>query len=366
LKTKLAIIFGGVSTEHEVSIVSAASVAKHLDAERFEAVYVGIAKDGRWLMGPGAFDYLKGDAAADVRRVLLSPDPAHHGFVDLESGEITRIDAIFPVLHGPRGEDGTIQGLFELAGIAYVGCGVMASAIAIDKDMTKRVLSQHGIPVVKGTSVSSDAWLSDKAEVMNEIGKTLKFPLFVKPATMGSSVGVVKVDEPEGLEAAISQALKYSLKVVVEQAVEQPLEIEVAVLGNGEPKASIPGQIIPGGEFYDYADKYINDNSRAVIPAPLDRASLDNIRFMAEEAFAAIGGTGLARVDFLVSGERCYVNEINTLPGFTSISMYPKLWEATGLGYRELISRLIELALERREAEDGLIKTIELIKPLGV
>jgi len=273
---------------------------------------------------------------------------------------------VFPVLHGPRGEDGTLQGMLDMALIPYVGCGTAASAIAMDKDITKRILAQAGLPVVKGTCISRWMWETARAEVMEEIATSLQGDLFIKPATMGSSIGITKVASSEDLTRAIIQAFAFSHKVLVEEAVPDALEIEVAILGNYEPQASVPGQVIPGGEYYDFNAKYVDNSSELIIPARISKALGDEIRFMAREAFAAIGGSGLARVDFLVSQTKAYINEINTLPGFTSISMYPKLWEATGIPYQDLITNLINLAQARFMVEESLTKTIELEKGLEV
>ncbi|MGC9323537.1 MAG: D-alanine--D-alanine ligase family protein [Desulfomonilia bacterium] len=365
-KQKVAVIFGGVSTEHDVSIVSATSVVKSMDTSRFVPALVAIDKKGRWFLGPGAFTLLGGGEVRDVERVILSTDPEKRGFLNVESGKLTDVDVVFPVLHGPRGEDGTIQGLLELVQLPYVGCDPLASAIAMDKDMTKRVLSQRNIPVVKGTCVSKWLWYIDQNEVLEEISDTLSYPLFIKPATMGSSIGITKAHGSEDLVRSIETALSFSSKVVIEQAVEDALEIEVAVLGNYDPQASIPGQIIPGNEFYDFDAKYVDSSSELIIPAKIGRSLSDDIRFMAVDAFVAIGGSGMARIDFLVSKETVYVNEINTIPGFTSISMYPKLWEATGIPYTELITKLIELGVSRHQDHMSLKQTIELEKSLGV
>ena len=365
-KTAVALIFGGVSTEHDVSIVSAASIARSIDTQRFEPVYVGIDKTGRWLLGDGAFDSLRNGKATKAEPVILSTDPEKKGFLSLDSGRVTPVDVVFPVLHGPRGEDGTIQGFLELAGIAYVGCDTMASSIAMDKDMTKRVLAQHGIKVVKGTCVTRWMWDTDKEEVIEEIAETLSFPLFIKPATMGSSIGVTKVTDRDGVIRGLDFALSFSTKAVVEKAVENPLEVEVAVLGNNEPKASIPGQVIPSNEFYDFDAKYVDGASELIIPAKIGKAMAEEIEFAAVDAFVAIGGSGMARIDFLVSKDTFFLNEINPIPGFTSISMYPKLWEASGLAYSDLITKLIELALKRHEVAQSLTKTIVLEKGLGV
>ncbi len=365
-KIKVAIIFGGVSTEHDVSIVSADSIARSIDRDRFDPVYVGIDKAGRWLLGKGAFDCLRSGKITNAEPVIPCTDPEKKGFLHMGSGKVTPVDAVFPVLHGPRGEDGTIQGLFELAGIACVGCETMASAIAMDKDMTKRVLAQHGIPVVKGTCVSRWMWDTDRDEVLKEIRKTLQFPVFIKPATMGSSIGVSKAVDMDGVIKALDYALSFSTKAVVELAVERPLEVEVGVLGNNEPQASIPGQVVPSNEFYDFNAKYVDGASELIIPAKIGKAMSEEIQFAAVDAFVAIGGSGMARIDFLVSHDTFYLNEINTIPGFTSISMYPKLWEATGIPYTTLITKLFELALKRHEMNQSLTRTIVLEKGLGV
>jgi D-alanine-D-alanine ligase len=365
-KKKVGIIFGGVSTEHDVSIASASSVARSIDTALFEPVYVGIDKNSRWLLGPGAFDALRTGDPSGAEPVVLSTDPEKKGFLHLDSGKITEVDVVFPVLHGPRGEDGTVQGMMELAQIPYVGCDTMSSSIAMDKDMTKRILAQQDIPVVKGTSVSAWMWKTDRDEVLKEIRASLQFPLFIKPATMGSSIGITKAATEGDAVRGIDLALSFSTKVVVEQAVPDPLEIEVAVLGNDDPEASVPGQIIPSNEYYDFEAKYVNGSSKLIIPAKIGRSLSDDIQFMAVDAFVAIGGCGMARVDFLVSGDSFYVNEINTIPGFTNISMYPKLWEASGISYPDLIARLIELAIKRHGIIQSLTKTIELEKGLEV
>jgi D-alanine-D-alanine ligase len=362
----VAILFGGVSTEHDVSVVSARSVSKALDRELFHPVFVGIDKQGSWHLGSGAFDLLETGKADHAERVILSTDPARPGFIHLESGKSTGVDVVFPVLHGPRGEDGTMQGLLEIAGLPYVGCDTLSSAIAMDKDVTKRALAQRGLPVVKGVCVSSWMWKTDQEEVLDEITETLEFPVFIKPATMGSSIGISKAAAVDGMIQGIDLALNFSTKVVIEQAVPHAREIEVAVLGNNEPRASIPGEVIPCNDFYDFEAKYMSASSELIIPAKLPKPLLDDIQFAAVEAFVAIGGCGMARVDFLVEGDRYYVNEINTIPGFTSISMYPKLWEATGIPYAKLITTLIELALKRHEELNALTRTITLDKGLGV
>ncbi len=365
-KKKIAIIFGGQSTEHDVSVISASSIANALDKNLFEPVFVAIDKNGRWHLGQSAFDFLKTGNMDGLHRVILSTDPEKKGFISLQDGKLFQIDVIFPVLHGPRGEDGTIQGMMDLAGFAYVGCGTAASAIAMDKDLTKRILKQQDLPVVHGTCVERHEWKMKREKILREIKESIVFPVFVKPSTMGSSIGIVKAKTLDDAASALDEGFSYSNKVLVEQAVINPLEIEVAILGNNDPGASVPGQIITAGEFYDFNAKYVDDSAQLVIPARIPLQLAEKVQFLARESFLAIGGTGLARIDFLVSGDKTYINEINTLPGFTSISMYPKLWEATGIGYTDLITRLIELALLRFEEENALTKTIVLEKTLGV
>jgi len=363
----MAILFGGVSAEHAVSIASALSISKSIDRGLFDPVYVAIDKSGRWFMGESAFDFLQGKNTQSPCRVILSTDPENKGFVDLENFSIiTKVDAIFPALHGPRGEDGTIQGLLDLADIPYVGCGTMASAIAMDKDMTKRVLNESGIPVVPGICVNKYSWEENKENILAHVLKSLGLPLFIKPATLGSSIGITNAKKVADIKKGIDAALSFSEKVVIEKAIKNPLEVEVAVLGNHEIKASLAGQIISSNEFYDFEAKYVDVSSELIIPAKIRDDLSKTIRDTAVDSFKAIGGTGLARVDFLISENNYYVNEINTLPGFTKISMYPKLWEATGIPYRSLITRLIELAFERFETLSGLTKTIDIKKGLSV
>ncbi len=360
-KTKVALLFGGVSAEHDVSISSAESISRSIDTDRFEPIYVGIDKTGRWFTGESVFNFLKSNSSSKPTRVILSTDPGNKGLLDLEHPRaIIHMDVVFPVLHGPRGEDGTIQGMLDMAEIAYVGCGTLASAIAMDKEMTKRVLKESNIPVVPGTSVQKKQWAESREDTLKRIAGSFDLPLFVKPACMGSSIGITKVTSRQGISDALDKALAFSEKAIVEPAVEDALEIEVAILGNLDPAASIPGQIIPSREFYDFEAKYMDSSSKLVIPAKIDEVLSEKIREAALSAFRAINATGLARVDFLVSKGRFFVNEINTLPGFTRISMYPKLWEATGLPYKSLITRLIELAIERYDYLSNLTKTIEL------
>jgi D-alanine-D-alanine ligase len=369
-KLRVGILFGGRSGEHEVSLLSAASVLKSIDREKFEVVPIGITKEGRWLAAGDANDLLEGSDSAVARR-LRAGDPEttpgakllHEGIPTLmapmpgpQGPEGKAIDVVFPVLHGTFGEDGTIQGLFELAGIAYVGSGVLGSSAAMDKDVMKRLFAQARLPIVKHTSLLRADWERSPRNAVSQVEAALKYPVFVKPANLGSSVGISKVHDRSELGPALTLAARYDRKLVVEQGVggkkSRARELEVAVLGNDSPEASLVGEIIPGKEFYDYEAKYLSEGSVPVIPAKLTRAETKQVREMAVAAFRACDLSGLARVDFLMEPDgkkRIFLNEVNTMPGFTRISMYPKLWDATGLSYRSLITRLIELALERFE-----------------
>jgi D-alanine-D-alanine ligase len=373
-KLRVGILFGGRSGEHEVSLLSAASVFKAIDHSKFDVVPIGITKEGRWLASADAHGLLEGDTSAVARR-LRAGDPEvtpgakllHEGIPTLmapmpgpQGPEGKAIEVIFPVLHGTFGEDGTIQGLFELAGIPYVGSGVLGSSAGMDKDVMKRLFAQAGLPIVKHVSLLRSDWERSPRKAIQKIEAALKYPVFVKPANLGSSVGISKAHDRKELGPALDVAAKYDRKLIVEQGVggasrggkpgAKARELEVAVLGNDDPKASVVGEIIPGKEFYDYEAKYLSEGSVPVIPAKLTKAESKQIREMAVAAFRACDLAGLARVDFLMEPagkRRIYLNEVNTLPGFTQISMYPKLWEATGISYTHLITRLIELALER-------------------
>jgi len=381
-KLRVGVLFGGRSGEHEVSLLSAASILKAIDRKRFDVVPIGITKEGRWLGAADAHGLLEGDQGVVARHLragdpdatpgakllhegmptLLAPEPA--SAVASSTGALKRrladkasaIDVVFPVLHGTFGEDGTIQGLFELAGIAYVGSGVLGSSAGMDKDVMKRLFAQAGLPIVKHVTVLRSEWDRSPRKVITQIERALRYPLFVKPANLGSSVGISKVHDRKELSPALDIAAKYDRKLIVEQGVggnkSRARELEVAVLGNDDPKASVVGEIIPGKEFYDYEAKYLSEGSVPVIPAKLTGAETKQIREMAVAAFRACDLAGLSRVDFLMEPDgkrRIFINEVNTLPGFTQISMYPKLWEASGIPYTELITRLIELALERHQ-----------------
>jgi len=353
-KIRLGILFGGRSGEHEVSLTSAASLMKALDPTKYEVVPIGITREGRWLVGSAADKLLPG-VLEHGRPVLPSVDPSGPVLIALDSplarpcSSAAGIDVIFPVLHGTFGEDGTVQGLLELAGIPYVGAGVLGSAAGMDKDVMKRLFRDAGLPVVPWILVSRREWESVRARVLRRIGRELRYPLFVKPANLGSSVGISKVRKPPELAAALDLAADYDRKILVERGVDGR-EIECAVLGNEQPRASVPGEIVPVNEFYDYEAKYIKEGSELIIPAKLTRRQTKVVQEYSIRAFQATDCAGMARVDFLLDRRtgKLYVNETNTIPGFTPISMYPKLWEASGVPYPQLVDRLIELALARQ------------------
>lgn len=364
-KKTVAVLFGGQSGEHEVSLVSAHAVMGGLDPERYTVLPVGITKAGRWVAGPGAHAALV--AAADHAQLPTSfspeegaaPPPADDvlALAQLEPAE-TRptaarilppaVDVVFPVLHGPMGEDGTVQGLLELAGVPYVGCGVAASAVGMDKALMKAAFGAAGLPLLPWLLVRRRELEADAAAVYARVEAALSYPVFVKPANMGSSVGVGKAKDRAGLAAAFAEAARYDRRIVVEQGVPAR-EIEISILGNEAPEASVPGEIVPSGEWYDYNAKYIDGGSQILIPAPIDAELAARVRELAISAFQAVDGAGLARVDFLLDKESgaLWLNEVNTMPGFTPISMYAKMWAASGLEYPRLLDRLIALALER-------------------
>ena len=383
-KLRVGIVFGGRSGEHEVSLRSAASVLAAIDKKKYDVVPIGIAKTGRWFLGEEAKEMLAGGTAATA--AIKGRATSQHALVpsahatgsllvpgsagkDRTQAEALGVDVLFPVLHGTFGEDGTIQGLFELAGKAYVGSGVLGSSAGMDKDVMKRLFAAAGLPIVEHITLLRGAWQKSPRKAIAEIEANLRYPLFVKPANLGSSVGISKVHDRSELAPAIVLAASYDRKIVIEQGVggkaaknkpaDRARELEVAVLGNDDPKASVVGEIVPAKEFYDYEAKYESDGSIPIIPARLSKTQAKEVREMAIAAFHACDCSGLARVDFLLEPEsrtgkpgRIYLNEINTMPGFTSISMYPKLWEASGLKYSDLIDRLLELALERRAERD--------------
>jgi D-alanine-D-alanine ligase len=366
-RLRVGVLFGGRSGEHEVSLASAASVLAAMDRLRYEPVPIGITREGRWLVGGDPLVALsaeasrlalaEGSAEAPVKRGLVeraSESRTGEALVPVEAsatlpaGLSQRLDVVFILLHGPRGEDGTVQGLLELAGLPYVGAGVLASALGMDKAAMKDAFRAHGLPVVDSLVVSRHEWQRDAAAVERAIAERLGFPCFVKPANLGSSVGISKVKAAENLAGALRLAATHDRRILVERAVSG-MEVEVAVLGNDEPVASLPGQVCYAGEWYDYETKYGPGQTTFRIPAPLPPEVTERVRSLAVRAFRAIDCAGMARVDFFVEPDgEALVNEINTIPGFTATSAYPRLWEASGLPYPDLISRLIELALERR------------------
>src|SRR5579871_1319803 len=383
-KLRVGVLFGGRSGEHEVSLLSAASVLDAIDKSKYEVIPIGITKEGCWVTAGHAERLLKGNPAGPEPRHLRAGDPEttasaavlargegvvvppmpgedHSSLVPFATDarhmraalQPVDVDIIFPVLHGTFGEDGTIQGLLELADIAYVGAGVLGSAAGMDKDVMKRLFRDAGLPIVKHLTVLRNDWREQPKKVRKQIEGALKYPVFVKPANLGSSVGISKVHDASELAAAMDEASRFDRKLVIEQGVggnkSKAREIECSVLGNDRPIASVPGEVVPIKEFYDYSAKYLEEGSELLIPAKITKAKQMEVQRLAVAAFQAVDCSGLARVDFLMEPRtgKMYVNEINTMPGFTSISMYPKLWAATGISYPELIDRLIQLGLER-------------------
>ena len=353
-KITVGLLFGGKSGEHDVSLRSAASVLSAIDRAKYHVIPIGITQEGRWRADPefkeGGFPEILQQGAP----VLLPPEsPPGGSLIQIEAagsrgGRRTSVDVVFPVLHGPFGEDGTIQGLLELANLPYVGAGVLGSAVAMDKDVMKRLFQQGGVPTAPFLAYSWDHWRNRTRKLEQQVADRLGYPCFVKPANLGSSIGISKVEKAEELPDALARAGEFDEKVIVEQALDAR-EIECSVLGNDDPQASLPGEIIPRSGFYDYRAKYLDDSAELVVPARLRPDQVETIQQLAVRSFQVLECQGMARVDFFLERETedIYVNEINTIPGFTSISMYPKLWQASGLSYSELIDRLIRLALER-------------------
>jgi D-alanine-D-alanine ligase len=353
-KYRVGVLFGGRSSEHEVSLASARNVMDALREAGHEVVPIGITPQGHWLPQPDAWARLSTKAAGalngDTGREIADDEAGWGLLPHGEAGHaLPQIDVIFPVLHGPYGEDGTVQGMLEMANLPYVGSGVLASACGMDKEVAKRLFAGAGLPQVAYALVQRSAWRSNPGGCLAEVEAALAYPVFVKPANLGSSVGISKARSREQLTEALDLAAQFDRKLLVEAAVPHARELEISVLGNDVPVASVPGEIVPGNEFYDYNAKYIDDNSELLIPAPLPAETVQRLQEYAVRAFAALDCAGLARVDFLLDGEsgELFLNEINTMPGFTRISMYPKLWEATGISYPELVDRLVRLALER-------------------
>lgn len=353
-KKRVAVLFGGASSEHEVSLLSASSVVRNIPKDKYDVVTVGITKDGRWYYYAGSMDKLPdGQWEKDESLVpaVLSPDTYCHGLLLLKEGgaETIRLDAVFPVLHGKNGEDGTVQGLLQMAGIPFVGCDSVSSGICMDKVLTNTIADSAEIPQAKWLGVNTYDYARRKDEILTRAQEYLGFPIFVKPANAGSSVGVSKAKNRKELDEGILTAFVHDRKVVLEEAVDG-IEVECAVLGNEEPIASIPGEIVPCNDFYDFDAKYLAGTSELHIPARLPEGKLKEVQAEACHAYVALGCSGLARVDFFIrrSDGKVMLNEPNTIPGFTSISMYPKLFEASGIPYEELLDRLITLAIQRQ------------------
>ena len=368
-RVRVGVVFGGRSGEHEVSLASAAAVIAHLDPERYERIPICIGRDGRWsltsaprgsLTAAEAIESARSaaGAAAGGREVHLLARPAATQLLAEAGGapaggrpafEGLALDVVFPLVHGPYGEDGTLQGLLELAGVPYVGAGVLGSAVGMDKAVAKTLFAARGLPITGFAVVRAAEWDAGEPAVLDDLERRLHGPLFVKPANLGSSIGVSRAEGRAALARAIRAAREFDRKIVVEEAVPEPRELECGVIGNDAPEASVPGEILPAGEFYDYESKYVDARSTGVVPAELTAAQTADIRRLAVDAYRAVEGAGMARVDFLLSRStgRLYVSEVNTIPGFTTISMFAKLWAATGLDYAQLLDRLIELAFER-------------------
>jgi len=356
-KLKLAILFGGRSGEHDVSLMSARSVLSVLSPDKYEVTQVGITRDGRWFTGANALEALENETTAGLEHVILSPDPSERGLYVLRGTEytkLTNIDVFFPVMHGTYSEDGTMQGTFEMADVAYVGAGVLGASVGMDKGVFKDVMVANNIPVVETLVVTRGEIEEDQEDVIRRAEAIADYPLFTKPANLGSSVGVTKCNNRADLGEGLLEAASYDRRVLVQRGIKDVREVEVSVLGNEHPQASVPGEVEPSREFYSYESKYIDGTSGLIIPADLPEEIIEQIRRTAVRAYKSIDCAGMARVDFFVEREtnNIYLNEVNTIPGFTKISMYPKLWEASGMPYDQLIDRLVELALERKAERD--------------
>lgn len=367
-KLTVALLFGGRSGEHEVSLQSARSVMDQIDRERFNVVPVGISKDGQWLVGENIWQKLNDNILSGLSEAFMMPEPGNHSIYikektaqGIEISEYKKIDVVFPVLHGTFGEDGTLQGLFELNEIAYVGAGVLGASVAMDKALFKQVMRANNITVIDDKLFTRKAINANIETVLDEVESMGTYPFFTKPANMGSSVGIHKCDDREMLKAGLLDAAKYDRRILVELAIPNPMEVEISVMGNENPIVSIPGEIVPGDEFYTYEDKYINGVSYPNIPAELPDGMQKTVQETALAAYKAIDCAGLARVDFMLSQdeEKLYLNEINTIPGFTEISMYAKLWEASGISYSEVITKLVDYAIDRQAERTQTLRKYE-------
>ena len=360
-RIRVLLLFGGRSAEHEVSVVSARSVYAAIDRERYDVVLAGIDQQGRWYFGGKDGESLSSSTVVPDEQVPARLSTAGPFLESKDGNDLpgSEFDIVFPLLHGPYGEDGTVQGLLELAGLAYVGAGVAASAVGMDKVLARALFAASGLPQTQYSVISRSDWRRAQVSVVERLEGEHNYPLFVKPANLGSSVGISKVHDRQGLQAGLELASHYDTKLIVERSVENARELECAVLGNEYPEASGVGEIIPGAEFYDYTTKYIDDRSELVVPAVLEKSGTESIRELAIRTFKAIDCSGLARVDFFMRSDgSVLVNEINTMPGFTPISMYPKLWAAAGVAYGDLIDRLIQFGLERHLDRKDLQTTL--------
>jgi D-alanine-D-alanine ligase len=360
-KIRVGLVFGGRSGEHEVSLASATSVMANLDKEKYDVVPIGITKEGSWLLGVAPPRLLEAEQSAGHEEglerstaVTLTGDPSLRRLIPVRGSEQIgtegALDVVFPVLHGTYGEDGALQGLLEMANVPYVGCGVLGSALGMDKEKMKMIFSSVGLPVVEALTYRRSEWERSPEEILDAVEQRLGYPCFVKPVNLGSSVGVNKAHTRDELAHAIRVAAEYDRKIIIERGINCR-ELECSVLGNDEPIASVVGEVVPSNEFYDYNAKYIDGKSHVIIPAAIPQATAEQVRRWAVQAFTALDLSGLSRVDFFLEKEtgQVYINEVNTIPGFTQISMYPKLWEASGLSYAQLLDRLVELAIERHE-----------------
>ncbi len=363
-KLRIAVMFGGRSGEHEVSLVSAASVIAALDPARYEVVQVGVTRDGRWYSAPDVITQLRENRIPDpATECVLIPEPGRPALLPLASGgqRMEPLDVVFPLIHGTYGEDGTLQGLLEMAEVPYIGAGVLGSSVGMDKVVQKQLFLHAGLRIAKYTWALAERCHAAPRAVVTEVEKALRYPVFVKPANTGSSVGITKAHTRKELIAGLELAASYDRKVVFEQGIAHAREIECSVLGNDAPEVSVPGEIVPSNEFYDYDAKYVDGKSAIFIPAPLPRTAITAIRKMAARAYAAIDCAGMARADFfyVARTKKVYINELNTIPGFTSISMYPKMWAASGLPFPRLLDRLVDLARERHAAKMALRRTYD-------
>lgn len=352
-KIRVGVIFGGRSGEHEVSLVSAASVIDALDTSKYDIVQIGITKEGRWITSKNALAFLRyGFDEGDIRASMLSSDPSNRGLIIFDSDKIIteKIDAVFPILHGTYGEDGTLQGILEFSGIPYVGAGVLGSSIGMDKVIQKKIFQFEGLPVVNFIDIKKNHFTDDQRQIEKRIRDEIKYPCFVKPVSLGSSVGISKVNKHSQLHSAMLHAFEFDHRVIIESSVNNARELECAVMGNHDLIASAVGEVIPSNEFYDYAAKYQDGKSEMIVPAKISEEMFHLIQKYSIKAFNSTECYGMARIDFLMERDsnKIFINEINTIPGFTSISMYPKLFGASGFQYSELLDRLIHLAFERR------------------